>query len=241
MSSGEMPTIHPALPFIFPSLDLDSGHKEELEPHAAWHFFSHSVGRNPNNLKMHTHRIFFAIQHQEAKYLPGALHDLFYVLKDAGQNLRLRLLKASAPYLNEADKNYYATWLKTGTKSGMDYKWVNGSVLSQGLFDSSKPLISQHSDKGSISLSPLEEARACMEYGQLEVAQNILEGALEKEPNNLQLKEELALLNSNTQEAKDNKVHKIKNNKSIKFGLMERIRHIKTKLFIQKNIRQIDS
>jgi len=241
MSSGDMPTIQPALPFIFPSLDLDSERKEELDPHAAWHFFSHSVGRNPNNLKMHTHRIFFAIQHQEAKYLPGALHDLFFILKDAGQNLRLRLLKASAPYLNEEDKNYYATWLKTGTKSGMDFKWVNGSVLSQGLFDSEKSLINRHSDKGSVNLSPLEEARACMEYGQLEVAQKILESALEKEPNNLQLKEELALLNSNTQAAQENKVHKIKNNKSTKVGLIERFRQIKTKLFIQKNIRHIDS
>ncbi len=239
MSSGDMPTIQPALSLIFPSLESVSECKEDLNPHAAWHFFSHSVSRNPTDLKMHTHRIFFAIKHQDAEYLPGALHDLFYILKDLGQNLRLRLLKASAPYLNEEDKRYYAKWLKTGEQSGMDYKWVNGSVLSQGLFDSDKPLISKHSDKGSVSLSPLEEARACMEYGQLEVAKQILMSALEIEPENMQLKEELALVTSYTDEPQKNthlKTDKLKNT-----GLFERIQNIKTNLFIKKDTRQIDS
>ncbi|MCF6191341.1 MAG: tetratricopeptide repeat protein [Cocleimonas sp.] len=244
MSSGDMPTIQPALSLIFPSIDSGSEYKEELEPHAAWHFFSHSVGRNPTDLTMHTHRIFFAIKHQNAEYLPGALHDLFYILKDAGQNLRLRLLKVSAPHLNEDDKKYYATWLKTGEKSGMNYKWVKGSVLSQGLFDCEKALITKHSDKGSVNLSPIEEARSCMEYGQLEVAQKILEAALETEPNNVQLTEELALVNSYSrtpQESQNNQAHKMKNNKSTKVGFIERIQHIKTNLFIKKDTRHIDS
>ncbi len=244
MSSGDMPTIQPALLLIFPSLDSSPEYKEDLEPHAAWHFFSHSVGKHPTDLKMHTHRIFFAIRHQNAEYLPGALHDLFYILKDAGQNLRLRLLKAAAPYLNDNDKKYYATWLKSGEESGMSYKWVKGSVLSQGLFDCGKPLITKHSDKGSVNLSPLEEARACMEYGQLEVAQKILESALAIEPNSVQLKEELVLVNSCTQasqENQNNQAHRIKNNATSKVGFIEKIRHIKTNLFIKKDTRHIDS
>ena len=47
-------------------------------------------------------------------------------------------------------------------------------------------------------LSPLEEARSCMEYGQLDVAKDILEKALKEDNNNKALKEELAYLNQYT-------------------------------------------
>lgn len=217
MSSGEMPTIHPTLSLIFPSLELDSKEKEITEPQATWHFFSHSVKRNPTNLKMHTHRIFFSIQHQNADYLPGALHDLFYILKNSGKSLRLRLLKASAPYLNESDKQYYAKWIATGAQHGMGYKWVKGSVLSPGLFNKDQVLINKKSNKDSISLSPLEEARACMEYGQLEVAQKILKNALISAPEDPQLKEELSHVSSYINTEKESSSHQnigsIKSNK----------------------------
>jgi len=237
MSSGEMPTIQPALSLIFPSLELDSKDKETTDPQATWHFFSHSVKRNPTNLKMHTHRIFFSIQHQNADYLPGALHDLFYILKDSGKNLRLRLLKASAPYLNESDKQYYAKWLSTGAECGMDYKWVKGSVLSPGLSNSDKALINKKSNKGSVSLSPLEEARACMGYGQLEVAQKILENALTLAPEDPQLKEELAYVSNYINVDKESRSNpnlrsfESKKEQTSKVGLSKRFKQLTEKLF----------
>jgi len=101
MRSEKELTIHPMLSLIFPNTKLENEPQEEIDPNAAWHYYSHSIRRNPSNLKLHTHRVFFAMRHKNASLLPGSLHDLFYVLKDAGENLRIRLLKASIPYLTK--------------------------------------------------------------------------------------------------------------------------------------------
>ncbi len=196
MSSENTITINPSLPLIFPT----SGDcKEQLNPNAAWHFYSHSIRRNPANLKLHTHRIFFAMQHNDASFLSGSLHDLFYVLKDAGQSLRIRLLKAAIPYLSKKETLYFAMWIKVGIKKGMGYKWVSGSVLADGLIGPDQALFTKNSAEFTHpKLSPLEEARSCMEYGQLDVAKDILEKALKEDSSNTALKEELAYLNQYT-------------------------------------------
>jgi len=203
MSSADAISIHPSLQLIFPkedwpeiNADRDTK-KEEINPDIAWHFYSHSIRRNPSDLKLHTHRVFFAMHHKDAQLLPGSLHDLFFVLKDAGERLRIRLLKASLPYLSKQDTLYFAMWIKTGIKEGMGYQWVNGSVLSDGLPGPDQDLITlQLSESGETTLSPLEEARASMEYGQLDVAKQILIDALEADPNNTMLNEELDYLNN---------------------------------------------
>jgi len=192
--SLEKITIHPMLPLIFPANE-SSGPKEKLDPDAAWHFYSHSIRREPGNLKLHTHRVFFAMQHKDASLLSGSLHDLFYVLKDAGECLRIRLLKASIPHLSKKDTLYFAMWIKLGIKKGMGFKWVSGSVLADGLTEADRPLISKRAVESIVDIiSPLEEARSCMEYGQLDLAQQILIKALAKDKENIMLQEELEYL-----------------------------------------------
>jgi len=192
--SLEKTTIHPMLPLIFP-INGSSGLKENLDPDAAWHFYSHSIRREPGNLKLHTHRVFFAMQHKNASLLSGSLHDLFYVLKDAGEGLRIRLLKASIPHLSKKDTLYFAMWIKLGIKKGMGYKWVSGSVLADGLTEADRPLVSKREVKSIVDIiSPLEEARSCMEYGQLDLAKDILVKALAKDKENILLQEELDYL-----------------------------------------------
>lgn len=196
MSSADEISIHPSLMLIFPTENAgDSCANKVVENDVAWSFYSRSVRRNPENLSLHTHRVFIAMNDKNADVLPGSLHDLFYVLKDAGEKLRIRMLKASMPYLSKEDTLYFAMWIKTGIKNGIGYKWVNGSVLSDGLFGPDQELITMHksADEGS-KLSPLEESRACMEYGQLDVAKQILNDALEQDPDNSVLLEELAYL-----------------------------------------------
>ncbi|MEB8431134.1 hypothetical protein OO007_02765 [Cocleimonas sp. KMM 6892] len=203
MSSAEAnsrnSTMHPALPLIFPLQDLSKSDAQaaikKVDPDTAWHFYSHSIRRNPNDLALHTHRVFFAMQHKDAELLAGSLHDLFYVLKDAGTQLRIRLLKASMPYLDKKDTLYFAMWIKTGIKKGMGYKWVPGSVLSDGLHGPDHTLIHiEKDDSEDAKLSPLEEARSCMEFGQLDVAKKILQEALAEDSYNKQLLEELDYL-----------------------------------------------
>ncbi|MCF6193969.1 MAG: hypothetical protein L3J46_06515 [Kangiellaceae bacterium] len=196
MSSENTITINPSLPLIFPS---NNEQNEDLDPNAAWHFYSHSIRRNPGNLKLHTHRVFFAMQYNDASLLSGSLHDLFYILKDAGEGLRIRLLKAAIPYLSKKETLYFAMWIKVGIKKGMGYKWVSGSVLADGLVGPDQALFTKKpAEFTHPRLSPLEEARSCMEYGQLDIAKDILEKALLKDADNTALREELAYLNQYT-------------------------------------------
>jgi len=224
MSSAEEISIHPSLSLIFPDENLPD---EDIDADTAWHFYSHSIRRNPGDLTLHTHRVFFAMHHKDASLLPGSLHDLFYVLKDAGENLRIRLLKASIPHLSQKDVLYFAMWIKTGIKNGMGYQWVNGSVLSDGLFGPDQELIKLHkTEDGSEGMSALEEARACMEYGQLDVAQDILLKALEEEPENKTLLEELDYLNNYV---KSREIHPEQETKTAKFESV--LSKLKKKIF----------
>ena len=201
--------------------------KEDINADTAWHFYSHSIRRNPADLALHTHRVFFAMHHKDAVLLPGSLHDLFFVLKDAGEKLRIRLLKASVPYLSKQDTLYFAMWIKTGMKNGMGYQWVNGSVLSDGLHGPDYDLITMESaNDGRTELTPLEEARSSMEYGQLDIAQKILIEALEIDPNNEILKEELEYLNNYV---KSREIEPATN--SLKSGFENALGKIKNKIF----------
>lgn len=193
MPSLETRPENSVLTLVFP---LQEGTKEELDPKVAWQYYSRLVRRNPKDLKLHTCRVFFAIKTQQAQCISGSLHDLFYVLKNAGKNLRIRLLKASMPYLNQEETIYFAMWIKMGVNKGIGYKWTPGSVLSDGLFGPDRTLIkSNHTTAdNAVGLTPLEEARSCMEYGQLDVARNILEKALEEDADNKQLIDELDYL-----------------------------------------------
>ena len=195
MSSEVHVSIDPMLPLIFPIMEPNDGVKDNIEPDAAWHFYSHSVKRNPTDLKLHTHRVFFAMQHKDAILLPGSLHDLFFVLKDSGVNLRVRLLKASAPYLSKENIHYFARWIKLGIEKGMGHQWTPGAMLSNGLYGPDQALLTMNrSASMQTKLSPLEEARSCMEYGQLDVAQKVLEDALKHDSENETLKTELDYL-----------------------------------------------
>jgi len=203
MSSIDEISIHPSLKLIFPLEELSNdglnsdAYKEDIDADAAWNYYSHKIRRNPTDLTLHTHRVFFAMQHKDAALLPGSLNDLFFVLKDAGKKLRIRLLKAALPYLSKQDTLYFAMWIKVGIKKGMGYQWVNGSVLSDGLFGPEQTLITMtKSDVEDISSSPLEEAREFMEHGQLDFAQQVLETALQADPDNNILIEELDYLNN---------------------------------------------
>ena len=231
MSSADEISIHPSLKLIFPlenELVASAGiAKDEVDPDTAWNFYSHSLRRNPKDLSLHTHRVFFAMYHKDAELLPGSLHDLFYVLKDAGEKLRIRLLKASIPYLNKEDTLYFAKWIKTGIKNGKGNQWLNGSVLSDGLFGPDQDLITMHKQEtDNAELSPLEESRACMEYGQLDVAKKILFDALNDDPDNKVLREELTYLSDYT---KSREIDPSK--EKTKSGLSNTLVKIKSKIF----------
>jgi len=168
-----------ALPAIFFAGEPVNLEKEQSNPDAAWQFYSYAIKRSPANLSLHTHRVFFAMTHKEAVFLAGALYDLFYVLKDAGKDLRIRLLKAARPILGETETACFAQWIKTDDKKQTEYRRYAGSVLSKGLVGSDQALMIIEKTSAPVAhISPLEEARSCIEYGQLEMAQSIINDAL---------------------------------------------------------------
>jgi len=194
MSLSTPVSIHPLLPLVFPPLQAGST-TDDINTEAAWHFYSHNIQRNPNDLKSHTRRIFLAMQHSEAKFLPGCLSDLFIILKNAGIKLKIRLLKASAPYLDKQEIIRFAKWIKADTDKEYRYAWAPGSMLTDGLLESNKVLFTkEESIAPENKLSAIEEAQSCMEYGQLDLAKKILEEALEQDKNNQAIKDELSNL-----------------------------------------------
>lgn len=191
MSLDKLATIHSMLPLIFPPAQV-SEIKEDIDPEAAWHFYSHAVQRNPKDLKSHTRRIFFAMQHNNSEFLSGALNDLFITLKGAGKQLRIRLLKASAPYLDKKEIVRFVIWIKSEDDQDHAYKWVSGSMLSAGLLESNKELMTkQIITSAREKISVIEEARSCIEYGQLDLAKKILEDAIALDESNVALQDEL--------------------------------------------------
>lgn len=191
MSLNKPASNHSMLSLIFPPAQAE-GVKEEVDPKDAWHFYSHVIQRNPTDLKSQTRRIFFAMQYDDAKFLSGALYDLFVTLKGAGRQLRIRLLKASAPYLDKKEIIRFVAWIKSENEQDHDFCWISGSMLSVGLTESNKQLMTQHKEEVlKEKLSPIEEARSCMEYGQLDLAKKILEDALGLDKSNVALQDEL--------------------------------------------------
>ena len=186
-------TTQSSLPVIFLAKESNDSVKEKADPDATWHFYSHSIKRDTKNLKLHMYRVFFAMQYKNGSFLSGSLHDLFYVLKDAGEPLRMRLLKASVPYLDNKEINFFVNWIKTFKKSNYEHRWVTGSVLATGLLGADHRLVTKGKNE-KVLITPLEEAKAFIEYGQLDLAKKTLEEALIVDSDNKALREELDAL-----------------------------------------------
>lgn len=196
MSTSKLASIHSKLPLLFPHEQLGKSTKEDIDSDAAWHFYSHAIRKNSHDLLSHTRRIFLATQYESSSFLSGALQDIFIILKDAGKPLRIRLLKASVPYLTEEEVIYFANWLKSdtgkNTEKSYGYSWIPGSMLSKGLLATDNELITE--DKAqteSTELSTLDEVQSYIEYGQLDLAKKTLEEAIAKDGTNLELQKEL--------------------------------------------------
>ncbi len=161
------------------------------------------VARYPLDLKAHTQRIVLAIDCEDRQSIPGCLRDLFIALGDKGKTLRSHLYRLASPYLTVKDRNDFEEWLEQGDAFGQKERWVSGSILSsdvQGL-----PLVVQlKSDE--IVATPgydniLEEARSCLEYGQIDEARILLEHALLMKLGDVEVEDELLNVYYYTQDA----------------------------------------
>jgi hypothetical protein len=145
---------------------------DELVTSPGRNHLAHHVRRYPLDLRAQVQRV---LMNKDQESLAGALQDLFIALKDNGLKLRLMVLDLVRDGLSEAHQQYFDQWLEYGIEQGYDDRFLPGSVLATGLPQKAYPLLMLAAREQSTYASYYQEAVDCLEYGQLEVAQELLE------------------------------------------------------------------
>lgn len=160
-------------------------------PLKVWKYYSHHITRFPLDLRAHAQRLFLLLDSDMSGLLAGATQDLFIALSEKGEDLRKQMLEIVKPSLATKDIAHFETWLSTGERQDFEYK--AGSVLDQGLPCKAQKLVTpvQVEEEPASYGSAIEEAQACLEYGQVEEAQKILEDELTRDINNIDVTQEL--------------------------------------------------
>ena len=167
----------PELPLAF---SLASDRQLRLQhypdPLGAWRFLSHHIRRYPQDLGAHAQRILLAQQEILRSRLAGSLQDLFLALGDAGQLLRERLFHLVKDDLGRSDELFFQQWLQAAGHVEAHQQWREGSVLSTGQNTVSGKLVMIEREQVAAAYSSvMEEVFACLEYGQVDTAQALLE------------------------------------------------------------------
>lgn len=156
----------------------------------AWRYYSYHISRFPQDLRAHAQRLFLGINANMTDFLAGAIQDLFISLGKSGSPLKKKMLDLVKSKLNNIDIAHFEIWLSTGNRK--DYSYRLGSVLDSGLSGKSQKLVTvEQSQETSSYGSVIEEAYACLEYGQVEEAQKLLESELQRDVNNADIAQEL--------------------------------------------------
>lgn len=144
---------------------------DELVTVSGRRHLAHHVGRYPLDLRAQVQRVLMNIDQES---LAGTLQDFFIALEDKGLKLRKMVYEQVRDKLPQPQQQYFDNWLEQGFKEGYDDRFLPSSVLATGLVQKSYPLLTLSSREKS-AYSNYQEAVDCLEYGQLEVAQELLE------------------------------------------------------------------
>ncbi|WP_298608101.1 hypothetical protein [uncultured Thiothrix sp.] len=158
-----------------------------------WRFLSHQIRRYPLDLRAHVQRILLTHTEGLTDRMEGSLMDLYLALgKEAGIMLKDRMLEQCTPYLSMEAVQFFKELQTESTQQGLDREWRLGSVLATGENQVHRPLITvERQVEISRYNSILEEAQACLEYGQIDIAQELLEKEILAGSNDPALEQEL--------------------------------------------------
>ncbi len=106
---------------------------QSIDDYEGWHYLSHRIARNPGDLLSHTRRVLHARTPSLNRYLPGALHDLFFTLENAGFALRSRLYAAVRPMLAPDHARFFELWLEQ--QQSPNAETPDTGTLNAGNFD----------------------------------------------------------------------------------------------------------
>jgi len=152
---------------------------------------SHKVTRNKKDLRSHSERIYLFIKHRDAVALYGALVDLFLVLGSSGIALRKRVLLNARFLLSNHELHILRQSLLLGLTTEVGLPSAGQALLTHGLTSVNRQFIQKHNAGTGTEMSLIEEAMSYIEYGQLEQAQSILQGAIVDNPSQLELHDSL--------------------------------------------------
>lgn len=140
-----------------------------------WRLLSHQIRRDPHDLRAHIQRILLT-QHEDLQNrTSGSLLDLFLALGSSGLMLRTRMLDICREQLDEDTMGLFDSWLEEGVEERAG-GWMSGSMLSTGeIARGSKLLKQQRSVAVPEYADVLTEVRDHIEYGQIDLAQTLLE------------------------------------------------------------------
>ena len=161
-------------------------------PYAGVVYLGHRILENPYDLRSHVQRILLLIDRGDETDLQGALVDLFIALDDKGEGLRRRLLELASSRLPRTTAVFLKQRLASGVKPWETaVSRMRSSLLSLG-FSGVHEVVRRRDGAGSSTYAnAVEEARSCLEYGQVEVARDVLERALKLDPGNDRVASEL--------------------------------------------------
>ncbi|MEJ2619251.1 MAG: hypothetical protein P8163_03110 [Candidatus Thiodiazotropha sp.] len=160
-----------------------------MEPQLWSNHLAYRSAREPENLLNHVRRIYLHLETNQTEELYGAMLDLFLVLGDRGSALRKRLLKKAKSRLPSDTFEMFANNLKEGLRKNQPYPTSPYSVLGNffdeglSLFDEVGP---SEAESGK-SADPLELAHEELTFGDISVAQEILEKAILASPERMGL------------------------------------------------------
>lgn len=153
-------------------------------------FLTRQIQRRPQELAFHVCRIKCALQMRDEEAVYAAVLDLFSILDDKGLALRKRMLSKVADSLSSQIKTELGQVL-SGQLSAQSLPYCACSVLHEGMSVERVDLGLPTPDKQVTALDPVNTARLCLESGQIEQAQEILESQLEIEPEREEVKADL--------------------------------------------------
>ncbi len=150
------------------------------------------IVRNPRDLLSHVRRIYLASALADDITIAGALTDLFLILGREGRPLRERLLQLVSHQLDAETRRFFEAQLDGGLDENEATFDMPESRLSKRLLGTTS-IVSRASDAKGFD-DPVRLALESISRGHDDLAQAVLEGALETDPGNTQVSEALLAL-----------------------------------------------
>ncbi len=167
----------------FPAPGLEQPYLRHLEQR---------VLRNPRDLLSHVRRVLVASDLGDVAATEGALADLFIILGKRGRPLRTRLFEGVFGGLSTEHRAFFKSHLESGLAANEPMPELPRSRLSRHVAGTTRIVVrSEHNDRADRSV---DLARESIENGRYDMAQAVLEGALEMDPGDKEVCEELLLL-----------------------------------------------